>query len=247
MPPGFRQSIRHASDAAARQRLLDLLAPVVTDGGLRPRGRHGQRGRPAQPRPGDRRRRRRHRSRRASPTSAGPCPTRSTPTRRPGGSRVRRRRTCSRSARRASTGRCTEPRHWRRAVGRLVGRSTIGDADASPGGSRRPTTTACTLDVDGAPARGRVGRRSAAARVQVEFNRRREAQEWLSHGPRRHRRAAQHRAGEGDLLRDADRRARDRAAHRLQAHPALDAARARRDRPQDRRGRRLGAGVRPGR
>ncbi len=61
---------------------------------------------------------------------------------------------------------------------------------------------------------------------------------------RRYRRAPQHRAREGNLLRAAHRRPRSGAAHRLQAHRPLDAPRAGRDRPQERPDRRLGAGVR---
>ena len=211
---------------------------------LRPRGRHGHRGRPAQPGPGDRRRRRRHRPRRG---------------RRGQPHRLRRARRGRRRARQPAARSpapyvlevsspgvdrpLTEPRHWRRAAGRLV-HVDVGD---------RPVTGR-VVDVDDAGVAPRRRRHAqapspgpswAAARCRSSSTAGAGDDEGrTSHGVRRPRRAAQHRAGEGDLLRDAARRARDRAAHRLQAHPALDAARPRRHRPQDRRGRRVGPGPR---
>ena len=123
-------------------------------------------------------------------------------------------RTCSRSARPGVDRPLTEPRHWRRAVGRLV-KVAVRDGSRRdrPGhrGRRRrrhlrrrrqpqrqsPGTTS-------GPARSRSS--SAARRAGTRARTTMEADD-----ERRHRRAAQHRAGEGDLLRHRlSRRSRPR-------------------------------------
>ena len=142
----------------------------------------------------------------------------------------------------------TEPRHWRRAVGRLVhGRRRR--SERSPAASSAPTTPGVRVERRRHRARRRRGPSSVAAGAG---------------GVQPRRRRCRATDGEEDLamvtvdlaalrsierekeisFEHAARRARDRAADRLQAHRALDAARPGRDRPQDRRGRRLGPGAR---
>ena len=150
-------------------------------------------------------------------------------------------RTCSRSARPGVDRPLTEPRHWRRAVGRLV---------QVRGAARRETVTGRVRRSRRRRRRARRRRQRSArspgpssgrGRVQVEFNRarrrRRGGLTWsASTSPRCAASSARRRSPSSTL----HRRARDRAADRLQAHRALDAARPGRDRPQDRRGRSSG-------
>ncbi len=111
-----------------------------------------------------------------SPTSAGRCPQRSTTT--PTAAPPSPDPTCSRSARRASTVPSPKQRHWRRSRGRLVqvSRSLDGTAIHRAGVIGAPTMTGVTLDVAGSPRRlgyGEVGK----ALVQIEFNRKRTEKE----------------------------------------------------------------------
>jgi ribosome maturation factor RimP len=63
----------------------------------------------------------------------------------------------------------TEPRHWRRARGRLV-KATLHDGDVAAGRVAEVDDEAVTLDVDGVPTR-LAWAEVSAGRVQVEFNR----------------------------------------------------------------------------
>ena len=136
----------------------------------------------------------------------------------------------------------TEPRHWRRAIGRLV---QVGGGRPHGDRPRRAHRR---------HRRHPRGRRARSARSP--------GASWGVAGCRSSSTAVRRTDGmvsvdiaalrsierEKEIPFDhADGRARDRAAHRVQAHRALDAARARLDRPQDRRGHRLGAGARAGR
>jgi ribosome maturation factor RimP len=135
----------------------------------------------------------------------------------------------------------TQPRHWRRNVRRLV-TATLREGAAVTGRVLSADDEAVLLTCPGSSSGWRTPT-SCAAACRWSSDARTPWRTTPSRPPRRtsedrHDRPARTGAREGDLVRPRRERDRDAPAHGVPAHRGRPAARARRARPQDRRGRR---------